>query len=562
MKFMNKNVNSKQNSLAGMLFYFFITAAVSLSLYLCIKASGIEIIQIYLNTSYSYYITVLCILSVTLIILFAYMTLHEAVTGTRPSRNPSPAWMRILSFITAGSLLVASGAYYRNIHLSLYGDEPTAPRRLWTRIGPVVQFGPFHDRRASYGGITVWYFDPIAKNEPAMIKYGREPIPDRMRQGLEVAGTDGKRHEFHLADLTPGTRYYYQIPDWGDRLYSFKTVPPAFGNEPIRFICIGDTGNTKKGGYYFSYYRDVMRAADKLYRDRHWEAAFIIHAGDAVRDGMDIDGWHQHFSSCDYSSIPNVTVAGNHEYLRDRGGNFRYFSGQPAYYSLDYAGAHILSIHPFDGPGTSLDGPVLTTGADQYRFVKEDLARAAGKKWIIVVIHIPVLATGDYSTNELLVAQYFDLFRKHSVDLVISGHNHNFEGFHADGNADGGGTIYIVAGSGGSALDSYIMDRKERRWKTWFHDPNSARGLYQKDRYTVRYFQYGELSWGFSDVEIRGDVMTVSYYRWLDFERFLKITGQDRSSWEMTPIDERSWKAHNLSNVVLVKKISKKKNKS
>jgi hypothetical protein len=162
MKFMNKNVKHIHNILSGMLFYFFITVAVSLSLYLIIKASGLEIIQIYLNTSYNYYFAVVGIISGILITLFAYMMLHEALTGTMPSRNPSPAWMRILSFIIAGSLLIASGAYYWKFHLSQHGDEPSAPKRLWTRIGPVVQFGPYHHHRDSYGGIDVWFFDPLA----------------------------------------------------------------------------------------------------------------------------------------------------------------------------------------------------------------------------------------------------------------------------------------------------------------------------------------------------------------------------------------------------------------
>jgi hypothetical protein len=378
-----------------------------------------------------------------------------------------------------------------------------------------------------------------------------------MQKTTDNEGLDGKRHEFHLTGLKARTQYYYQIPDWGEKIYSFRTPPAEDSPGPFRFICLGDTGDTIRGGYHFSYYRDIMRAAKKFYAERGSAPSFMIHSGDMVRTGSDLDAWHQHFTSNDSPSFPTMMAPGNHGFLEDRGGNYRYFFHLPDYYTFDYANAHFLVIHPFDGPGTSLDGPAVATGADQYRFIRKDLEGAHGKKWTIVVMHIPILSTGDYNSNEILMAQYMELFRKHRVDLVVSGHNHDFGCFHVDEDSPWGGTLYIIAGTGGSKLDSYIMTRKNRRWKAWFHDPKSVHGLYQKDLYTKRYYEYGELSWGFADVEISNDTMTVSFYRWLDFERFLKITGQNRNAWEMVPFDAQIMKNNNLWAVKLVKKFMK-----
>jgi hypothetical protein len=60
-------------------------------------------------------------------------------------------------------------------------------------------------------------------------------------------------------------------------------------------------------------------------------------------------------------------------------------------------------------------------------------------------------------------------------------------------------------------------------------------------------------------VEVRNDTLSVSYYRWLDFERFLAITGQESKRWEMTALDEDVRRKNGLSQVTLVKKIIKKR---
>ncbi len=555
MKFLNKISKLFHKSFINAYFYLFAASAVGLSILLVVYASGLEILQILLRTSLGHYFFEFFIISGTLIVALILLAVRTAIK--RIPSPPSLAWVKIALFIPVMAICLASGAYFFKFELHFRGKGPSAARHLWARIGPVLQLGPVKDHRAGGTDIVIWYFDPVGKTGPAEIKLGSEPSLTSMRRVREAAGTDGKRHEFHLSGLRPQTRYYYRIPDWGDKTYSFKSPPVENSAGPIRFTCLGDTGNTHKGGYGFSYYHDILQTAKKFYEDRGIERSFIIHAGDAVRTGDDLDAWHQHFTSRDYGSLPIVPAPGNHAFLNDGGDNYRYLYGQPDYYSLDYAGVHVLSIHSFDGPGTSLDGPLLSTGAEQYRFIKDDLARSAEKKWVIVIIHIPILTTGDYPPNEILAAQYFELFRKFKVDLVISGHNHDFGIYHVDRKADWGGTIYLVTGTGGSSLDSFIMTRRWRRWKTWFHDPHSSLGLYQHDRYTERYYEYGELSWGFTDVEIRDDRMIVSYYRWLDFERFLKITGQNSSSWDMTPIDERTWRLHNLSNVALVKKVIK-----
>jgi hypothetical protein len=555
-------INSQKTSrpLPWIILHLTFAFLVILFLITAIKTAGIEIITIFLQTSYYYYPFILfslCGLLVTLNIILA-------ARGAIALRKKSPYMSRraaVAVTMAMGIIFIyMADPFIRMHHPPAEAGRASARERLWARIGPVVQFGPFSDRRTdASSSMVIWYFDPVMAKDPAILRFGRDPLPGSMASLLEASG-DGRRHEFHLTGLSPSTRYYYQVPARGDAVRSFQTGPAPGSGTPFRFIAIGDTDSSRKGGYAYSYLRNVMRVAGIVYREQGRQPAFLIHAGDMVRTGADLDAWHNHFSSLDMiDTIPIAATAGNHDFLMDGGANFRYLYGQPDYYAIDYGDARIISIHPFDGPGTTLDGPVITTGSEQYSWIRHELAHGSGGKWLIVVIHTPILSTGDYGVNELLAVQYFELFRKHRVDLVISGHDHNFDSFHVDEKTDWGGTLYIVTGTGGSCLDSYIMDRPARRWLDWRHNRNSPTGLYQHDRYTTAYHRYGELSWGFTDVEVLDSALSVSYYRWLDFDTFMRITGQNRYQWDMRYLDDPVLIKHNLLRAKLIKHIDKKK---
>ncbi len=525
-----------------------------------IMTAGIDIIAIFLQTSYYYYPLIIISLCGFFIVLNIMLAVWGAIALRKKSGYMSRQAAGAVTFAMAVIFIYMADPYLRMIHLPTDAGQASARDRFWGRLGPIIQFGPFVDRQTdASSSIVIWYFDPIMNEEPPVLRFGREPLPERMSLLNEAIG-DGRRHEFHLMGLSPSTRYYYQVPACGDTIRSFQTGPGRGSANSFRFLAVGDTDSSRKGGYAYSYFRNVMHAAGVAYRERGLQPAFLIHAGDMVRTGIDLDAWHNLFSSLDMiDAVPMAATPGNHDFLMDRGANFRYFFGQPDYYAIDHGNVRIFSIHPFDGPGTTLDGPAITTGSEQYRWIRRELAHSSGMKWLIVVIHTPILSTGDYGVNELLAAQYFELFRKHKVDLVISGHDHNFDSFHVDEKTDWGGTIYIVAGTGGSTLDSYIMDRSTRRWHDWRHDRNSPLGLYQHDRYTDAYHRYGELSWGFTDVEVRGSILSVTYYRWLDFDTFMRITGQNRHQWDMQYLDDRALTEHNLLGAEPVKRIDKKK---
>jgi calcineurin-like phosphoesterase family protein len=67
--------------------------------------------------------------------------------------------------------------------------------------------------------------------------------------------------------------------------------------------------------------------------------------------------------------------------------------------------------------------------------------------WKIVVFHHPAWTCGEYRSNAAIVHKWVPLFEQHGVQLVLNGHDHNYQRF-----GPRRGVTYIVHGGGGSHL--------------------------------------------------------------------------------------------------------------
>ena len=283
----------------------------------------------------------------------------------------------------------------------------------------------------------------------------------------------------------------------------------------------------------------------------------VLLAGDIANRGSDIASWEIFLTSARplLSRIPVVIPLGNHEVYDDRGANRDYLLDQPRYAAFDLGPVRCIYLHNFN----SFSGINGLVDSAQYRFLEEELKKAAGKKWTMVALHVSPVSTGDFNMNRGLMKQYLPLFKKYRVDLVIGGHDHHFDAFHMDRHTPHQGTFFVINGGGGSRLDSYIMTRWKRRWYKWTHGRNRGPGLYQKDEFTKKYHIYGELSWGFCDVEVKGEHLTVTYYRWLELPRYLKLTGQSIRAWQMHPFSHEFMDENNLWSVEPVLVLKKRR---
>ena len=104
----------------------------------------------------------------------------------------------------------------------------------------------------------------------------------------------------------------------------------------------------------------------------------------------------------------------------------KHFNLTRQYYSFDYENVHFLAM------STELEGAGELNA--QYDFVNRDLSNASRNleiDWIIVFLHKPLysLPTKSFDQEETrsLREVYNPLFRKYNVDLVLQGHNHNYQ---------------------------------------------------------------------------------------------------------------------------------------
>jgi len=89
-----------------------------------------------------------------------------------------------------------------------------------------------------------------------------------------------------------------------------------------------------------------------------------------------------------------------------------------------------------------------SVGRTQTTWLRRHLA-ASTAKWKIAVFHHPAYTCGGYLSNPAVVSRWVPLFEQYGVDLVLNGHDHDYQRF-----APRNGVTYVVHGGGGQELYS------------------------------------------------------------------------------------------------------------
>lgn len=252
-------------------------------------------------------------------------------------------------------------------------------------------------------------------------------------------------------DLKPDTLYAYRVgmDDHWSEWNQFKTARAGHG--PFRFVYLGDSQEDVK-----SMCSRVFRAAYKTAPD----AAFWLFVGDLVDNGDKDEEWSEFFYALGWipKMTPMILLPGNHEYP-DR----RYLQDK------DYKLFHLWRPHftlPENGP-QGLEETAYSIDYQGVRFVmlngNEKIEEQAGwldktlsenpQLWTIVGIHQPVYSTVKYRNESKLQNELVPIFDKHSVDLVLQGHDHTYCRTHKIKNGvktghNEKGTVYVISVSG------------------------------------------------------------------------------------------------------------------
>jgi acid phosphatase type 7 len=360
--------------------------------------------------------------------------------------------------------------------------------------------GPYLQRMTPIG-VTVRF----ATNRPTRgrVRFGSKP---HAMNEVAFAAAASREHEVVLEGLAPGTRYHYAVGtlegdfERGRDSHFFTTAPPRGTPAATRIWVTGDPGT---GNVHARAVRD----------------AFARHSG--VR-GADVwltlgdnaypSGTPSEFQDTFFDTFRDVLrrtpvwpALGNHDLYADAPltGRPAYFdlftlpaageagglpSGSPHYYAFEHGNIRFVALDSV-ASDRAPEGPMLSWLRENLALVETD--------WLIAYLHHAPFSRGTHHGQQeqsaaAVRAHMLPLLEAAGADLVLAGHNHNYErstllyGPHpgtwafeearivsrASGRRDEGGpyrkgeghppgTVYVVAGSAGQtgpgALDHPAM---------------------------------------------------------------------------------------------------------
>jgi hypothetical protein len=155
---------------------------------------------------------------------------------------------------------------------------------------------------------------------------------------------------------------------------------------------------------------------------------------------------------------------GNHEYVNGPAGYFGYFGARAGpdhrgWYSFDLGAWHLVSLNG------NCDKIPCGPGSAQVRWLRADLA-AHPARCTLAFWHEPRFSSGMHGSSRA-VAWLWQALQDAGADVVLSGHDHDYERFAPQDNTgrrdDARGMVQFVVGTGG--INHYPVFR---------HKPNSV----------------------------------------------------------------------------------------
>ena len=274
-----------------------------------------------------------------------------------------------------------------------------------------------------------------------------------------VDGASGRRvyvHHALIERLRPATDYLYAVqhdgatPDAG----TFRTAPAgraaftftSFGDQAAPEVTWDATGKPALDANSTPATKDIVAGLETV------APLFHLMNGDLCYANLDVDRvrtWNNFFTNNSRSARfrPWMPAAGNHEIEKANGplglGAFQTYFDVPStesdreldglWYSFDVGSVHVVVLQNDDN--CLQDGGDIYvrgySGGRQLAWLTKDLARARRSRdtdWIVVCMHQVMISTSDANGADLGLRQaYGPLFDRYGVDLVLCGHEHDYE---------------------------------------------------------------------------------------------------------------------------------------
>jgi len=214
-------------------------------------------------------------------------------------------------------------------------------------------------------------------------------------------------------------------------VFMFMLLPCASGAEQDSSGCIIIYGDSRTGR--LTHQKIVNEIIEN-------KPAVVFSAGDLVDDGLNPEDWtvFNKITADLRKGAEFYPALGNHEnnsplYFK----NFN-LPGNGRWYSVDRQGIRFIVLD---------SNSDLSAQSEQYKWLEGNLKSiGAETKFVIVIFHHTIFSSTDKRADEKGLINIVPLFETYKVDLVFSGHAHNYEKFLYNK------IYYIVTGGGGAPL--------------------------------------------------------------------------------------------------------------
>jgi hypothetical protein len=359
------------------------------------------------------------------------------------------------------------------------------PKRVRLGLGGATTMGAAGYADPTKTAAFTWETD--AKSGAAKVRIGSDPnalsdvrtgytwTTPKPTVGLGTDEPETYMHEVHVCGLQPGKTYYYQVGGGasGSEVWSatqsFTTVPDS-GK-----IVVGLSGDSRDKVEVFALVQTRMREAGVNLQ--LFSGDMVIFGARAQLYQQWLDAiWKDPSDGSKFLTLGQqmfVPIAGNHENEATRFyGNFA-IPGTGVY-AETYASFNVGSVH-----FVMLDDQPIATEPEGAMskallgWLEEDLTRAdadrAAHPFVVAVSHRGLFSTSQHANDSDLHearGKLAPVFDKHHVNLVVTGHDHEYERSKplragADPKGDpivrptpAEGTVYVInAGAGASGYN-------------------------------------------------------------------------------------------------------------
>jgi predicted phosphodiesterase len=172
----------------------------------------------------------------------------------------------------------------------------------------------------------------------------------------------------------------------------------------------------------------------------------VFHSGDLVNNGNDPAQWtiFNEITLPLRAAADFYPAAGNHELESQLYYDNFTLPGNEKWYTVTFEDVLFIVLN------SNLD---LRVGSEQYNWLENVLENVDENniKFTAIILHSPIFSTGHHYKDGLeLRESIVPLFDTHGVDIVFSGHDHNYERLLCND------IYYIISGGGGAPLRTQL----------------------------------------------------------------------------------------------------------